>query len=219
MLKIYGCYKSRATRVLWLTEELELAYEHVPVIQAGKLDNPLAADAPINTQSPAFLAINPFGAIPAIEDDGLVLFESLAITLYLAKQYSDGNLGPKDLEEDGLMMQWALFAATEIEVNALKISRIAGDGRIESEAGKSEAAAAARLLKRPLAVLESHFAQNDFAVSDRFTVADINLAEIVRYGQPYEALLATTPKLKAWLERCQSRPAFKAMWAARAAEA
>lgn len=218
MLKIYGCYKSRATRVLWLTEELELAYEHVPVIQAGKLENPLAADAPINTQSPAFLAVNPFGAIPAIEDDGLVLFESLAITLYLAKQYSDGNLGPKDLEEDGQMMQWALFAATEIENNALKISRIAADGRLESEAGQSEAAAAARLLKRPLAVLENYFATHEFTVADRFTVADINLAEVVRYAQPYAPIMEANPKLKAWLERCQSRPAFKAMWAARAAE-
>lgn len=218
MLKIYGCYKSRATRVLWLTEELELAYEHVPVIQAGKLDNPLAADAPINTQSPAFLAVNPFGAIPAIEDDGLVLFESLAITLYLAKQYG-GEMGPKDLEEDALMMQWALFAATEIESNALKISRISADGRLDSEAGMSEAAAAARLLKRPIAVLENHFAKNEFAVSDRFTVADINLAEIVRYAQPYAPLLTANPNLKAWLERCQSRPAFKAMWTARAAEA
>lgn len=218
MLKIYGCYKSRATRVLWLTEELELAYEHVPVVQAGKLDNPLAADAPINTQSPAFLAVNPFGAIPALEDDGLVLFESLAITLYLAKQYG-GEMGPKDLEEDALMMQWALFAATEIESNALKISRIFGDGRLNSEAGQSEAAAAARLLKRPIAVLEQHFAKNAFAVSDRFTVADINLAEIVRYAQPYAPLFAANPNLKAWLERCQSRPAFKAMWAARAAEA
>lgn len=217
MLKIYGCYKSRATRALWLTEELELAYEHVPVIQAGKLDNPLAADAPINTQSPAFLAVNPFGGIPALEDDGLVLFESLAITLYLAKQYG-GEMGPKDLEEDALMMQWALFAATEIETNALKISRIAADGRLDSEAGKSEAAAAARLLKRPIAVLENHFAKNEFAVSDRFTVADINLAEIVRYAQPYAPLLDANPNLKAWLERCQSRPAFKTMWAARAAE-
>lgn len=218
MLKIYGCYKSRATRVLWLTEELELAYEHVPVVQAGKLDNPLASDAPINTQSPEFLAVNPFGAIPALEDDGLVLFESLAITLYLAKQYG-GEMGPKDLEEDALMMQWALFAATEIESNALKISRIFGDGRLESEAGQSEAAAAARLLKRPMAVLEQHFSKNQFAVSERFTVADINLAEIVRYAQPYAPLLAANPNLKAWLERCQSRPAFKAMWAARAAEA
>ncbi|HBF32905.1 glutathione S-transferase family protein [Rhizobium sp.] len=218
MLKIYGCYKSRATRVLWLTEELELAYEHVPVLQAGKLDNPLAADAPINTQSPAFLAVNPFGAIPAIEDDGLVLFESLAITLYLAKQYG-GEMGPKDLEEDAQMMQWALFAATEIEGNALKISRIAADGRLDSEAGQSEAAAAARLLKRPFAVLEKHFAKSQFAVSDRFTVADINLAEIVRYAQPFAPLLDATPNLKAWLERCQDRPAFKAMWAARAAEA
>ncbi|MCM2291838.1 glutathione S-transferase family protein [Allorhizobium sp. BGMRC 0089] len=217
MLKVYGCYKSRATRVLWLAEELELAFEHIPVVQAVKLADPLAADAPINTQSPAFLAINPFGAIPAIEDDGLVLFESLAITLYLAKQYG-GEMGPKDLEEDAQMMQWALFAATEIESNALKISRIAADQRLESEAGKAEAEVAARLLKRPLAVLEAYFSKNDFAVADRFTVADINLAEVVRYAQPYTPLMEAHPRLAAWLTRMQARPAFKAMWEKRAKE-
>ncbi|MGV1824978.1 glutathione S-transferase family protein [Agrobacterium vitis] len=217
MLKVYGCYKSRATRVIWLAEELELAFDHIPVLQAVKVDNPLAPDAPINTQSPAFLAINPFGAIPAIEDDGLVLFESLAITLYLAKQYG-GEIGPKDLEEDALMMQWSLFAATEIEGNALKISRISMDGRLDSEAGQSEAAAAARLLKRPMAVLEKHFSAKEFAVSDRFTVADINLAEIVRYAQPYTPVMDAHPSVSAWLDRCQSRPAFQAMWERRAAE-
>lgn len=217
MLKVYGCYKSRATRVLWLTEELELAFDHVPVLQAVKLDNPLAPDAPMNTHSPEFLAINPFGAIPVIEDDGLVLSESLAITLYLAKQYG-GEMGPKDLEEDALMMQWSLFAATEIEDNALKISRIANDGRLDSEAGQSEAAAAARLLKRPLSVLEKHFASHEYAVGDRFTVADINLAEIIRYAQAYQPLMAVYPSLSAWLTRCQSRPAFQAMWERRSAE-
>ncbi|MGG7517244.1 glutathione S-transferase family protein [Allorhizobium undicola] len=218
MLKVYGCYKSRATRVLWLTEELELAFDHIPVLQANKLENPTAPDAPINTRSPAFLAVNPFGGIPAIEDDGLVLFESLAITLYLAKQYSDGNLGPKDLEEDGQMMQWALFAATEIEANALKISKIAADGRMDSEAGKAEAEVAARLLQRPFKALEQHLLNRLYMVADRFTVADINTAEILRYAQNYKPLMEAYPAIAAWLERCQSRPAFKAMWEKRAAE-
>ncbi|MDQ0455196.1 glutathione S-transferase family protein [Rhizobium paknamense] len=218
MLKVYGCYKSRATRVLWLTEELELAFDHVPVLQANKLQDPKAEGAPINTQSPEFLAVAPFGGIPVIEDDGLVLFESLAITLYLAKQYSNGNLGPQDLEEDGQMMQWALFAATEIEANALKISKITADGRLDSDAGKAEAEVAARLLKRPFAALEKHLLNRLYMVGDRFTVADINTAEIVRYAQAYKPLMEAFPAIAAWLERCQSRPAFQAMWEKRAAE-
>jgi len=216
MLKIYGVYKSRATRTLWMAGELGLEFELVPVIQAKKLTAPLSADARLNTLSPAFRAITPMGAIPAIDDDGL-LTESLAINLYLAKKHG-GPLAPKDLIEDALMMQWSLFAATEIEATALKISTAAAEGRLDSEAGQAEMQVAARLLKRPLGVLEARFGSHDHLVGDRFTAADLNVAEVVRYAQPHTALMQEHPKLSAWLARCQARPAFKAMWQARLEE-
>jgi glutathione S-transferase len=215
MLTIYGAYRSRATRNLWLAGELDLPFTHVPVLQAKRLDDPLAPDAPINTLSPAFLAINPMGAIPSMDDDGVILHESLAINLYLAKKYG-GALGPQDLIEDAAMMQWALFAVTEIEANALKIS-YASTGEPTEEA-KETIEAAARSLKRPFDVLEQHLAGQDFMIGNRFTVADINTAEIVRYAQPHAPLINERPALKAWLERVQARPAFKAMWEKRLAE-
>jgi glutathione S-transferase len=55
-------------------------------------------------------------------------------------------------------------------------------------------------------------------VGGRFTVADINTAECLRYAQGHPTLLAEFPAVKAWLERCQARPAFQTMWAARMAE-
>ena len=70
-LKIYGVLRSRASRTVWLAKEVGLAFEHVPVIQADRLTDPAAADAPLNTSSPAFRAINPNGLIPTIDDDGL----------------------------------------------------------------------------------------------------------------------------------------------------
>ena len=62
--------------------------------------------------------------------------------------------------------------------------------------------------------------QNKRAVQqlDRFTVADLNLAECLRYAQGHPTLLGEFPAVKAWLEKCQSREAFKKMWAARTAE-
>ncbi|WP_165214614.1 glutathione S-transferase family protein [Affinirhizobium pseudoryzae] len=215
MLTIYGAYRSRATRNLWLAGELDLPFTHVPVLQAKRLDDPLAPDAPINTLSPAFLAINPMGAIPSMDDDGVILHESLAINLYLARKYG-GTLGPQDLIEDAAMMQWALFAVTEIEANALKIS-YASAGEPTEEA-KETIEAAARSLKRPFDVLEHYLAGQDFMIGNRFTVADINTAEIVRYAQPHAPLIDERPALKAWLERVQARPAFKAMWEKRLAE-
>ncbi|MCO5730974.1 glutathione S-transferase family protein [Rhizobium sp. SSA_523] len=215
MLTIYGAYRSRATRNLWLAGELDLPFTHVPVLQARRLDDPLAPDAPINTLSPAFLAINPMGTIPSIDDDGVILHESLAINLYLAKKYG-GLLGPQDLEEDAAMLQWTLFAATEIEATALKISMAALGP--ETEETKATIAVSARSLKRPFDVLETQLTGKTYLVGDRFTVADINLAEIVRYAQAEAELFSSRKALKAWLDRLQTRPAFKAMWEKRLAE-
>lgn len=73
-LKIYGILMSRAFRVLWMANELELDYENVPIHFADS-----------SSKTPEYLAINPNGKIPAIEDGGLKLWESMAINLYLAK--------------------------------------------------------------------------------------------------------------------------------------
>jgi glutathione S-transferase len=215
MLTIYGAYRSRATRILWLVGELGLPYTHVPVLQAKRVDDPLGADAPINTLSPAFLAINPMGTIPSIDDDGVIVHESLAINLYLAKKHG-GDLAPRDLVEEAAMLQWSLFAATEIEVQALKISFASMGEQTDETKGIIEVAA--RSLKRPFDVLEKHLAGKTYVIGERFTVADINLAEIVRYAQAHAPLFAERPALKAWLERVQARPAFKAMREKRLAE-
>ncbi|NTJ41580.1 glutathione S-transferase family protein [Agrobacterium larrymoorei] len=218
MLKIYGVYRSRATRTLWLAGELGLDFEHIPVIQARRLADPLAVDAPLNTLTPSYLAVNSMGTIPCIDDDGMVLYESMAINLYLARKHGT-SLAPADPAEDAHMMQWSFFAATEIESYALKISSTAAEGLAESETGKAVMDVAARMLRRPFRVLEQHLSDKDYLVGDRFTVADINAAEVVRYAQAHAPLFEAHPSVKAWLERCQARPAFKAMWEARAAEA
>ncbi|MFN7092940.1 MAG: glutathione S-transferase family protein [Allorhizobium sp.] len=218
MLKIYGVYKSRATRILWLVEELGMPFELIPVNQAYKLKDPTAADARLNTRSPEFLAVNPMGSIPTIEDDGLVLNESLAQTLYVAKKQG-GTIAPRDLHEEAQMLQWSLFAATSIETEALKISMANVSGKLSTPEGQAEAAEVAKMLARPLGVLEKHFTQHDYAVGGRFTVADINLAEVVRYAQTYQPLFDAHPKTAEWLARVQGRPGFKAMWEKRLAEA
>ncbi|WP_105418900.1 glutathione S-transferase family protein [Neorhizobium sp. T25_27] len=217
MLKIYGVYRSRATRPLWLIEELGIPFELIPIIQGYRLPEPMAPGAPVNTLSPEFLSINPMGSIPSMDDDGFVLHESLAITLYLARKYG-GELGPKDIAEEGQMVQWSLFGATSVETPALKISATIAGGRAETEEGKADIEVAARTLKRPFDVLEKHLSQNSHMVGGRFTVADINVGEVVRYAQGYAPLFDSRPALKAWIEAAQARPGFKAMWDKRTAE-
>ncbi|MCX8998539.1 glutathione S-transferase family protein [Rhizobiaceae bacterium BDR2-2] len=218
MLTIYGAYRSRATRTYWLAYELGLDFKSVPVLQARRLDNPLAADAPVNTLSPDFLKVNPMGQIPAIDDDGFVVFESLAINLHLAKKHG-GPLAPATLEEDTLATMWSFFAVTSIETEALRISSAAASGTLDTDDGKAVIAAASRLLERPFKVLDAHLGKAGFIAADRFTVADINVAEIVRYAQPATALFDAFPNITAWLDAAQARPAFRKMWEVRAAEA
>jgi glutathione S-transferase len=217
MLTIYGVYRSRATRTIWLAEELGIPFKTVPVVQANRLKDPLAADAPLNTRSPSFLKINPNGHVPSIDDDGLILHESLALNLYLAKKHA-GPLAPQNVSEDGQITMWSIWAITEVEGLALQVMR----NRVAlppADRDEKAAAAAVAALKKPFAVLDQALtAGSGYIVGGRFTVADINVSECVRYASGAPELFEAAPKVKAWLAACQSRPAFKKMWATRDAE-
>ncbi len=213
MTTLYGVTRSRGSRNIWLAAELGITLTQVPVIQGYRLPDPAAPDAPLNTTSPAFLAISPAGAIPVLEDDGFVLAESLAINLYLARKHG-GPLAPADAQEDALMQQWALYGMTSVETQTLPILYAFAEGRGDS----AEVAAHAAALVRPLRLLDAHLAAQGHMVGGRFTVADINMAEILRYAQPHPTLIAGYRALADWLAACQTRPAFQVMWDARNAE-
>jgi len=198
MLTIYGVHRSRATRNIWLAKELGIPFKQVPVTQPYR-----AHAAPLHTRNEEFLKINPNGHVPAIDDDGLVLFESLAINLYLAKKHG-GPLAPANIAEDGQMTMWSIWAITEVEGRALDVMR--------DPKGATEALEA---LKAPFAVLNNALAATGYLVGGRFTVADINVAECVRYASGAPQLFEAAPNVKKWLAACQARPAFREMWTAR----
>lgn len=213
MIKIYGCYRSRATRNIWLLDELGVPFEIVPVIQSYRLPDPQAPGAPLNTRSPSFLKINPNGHIPSIDDDGFVLHESLAINLYLAKKHG-GPLAAANVAEDGQMAMWTAWSLTEMEPHSIQIlyHRVA---RPVAERDAKVADAAIAALRGPMSVLDQAVAGTGYLVGGRFTVADINVAECVRYAQAAPELFEANPNAKKWLASCQARPAFKAMMAKR----
>src|SRR5262245_3748557 len=159
MITIYGIHRSRASRNIWLAHELGIPFKLVPVVQHYRLKEPIASDV-VHTRSPSFLKVNPNGHIPTLVDDGLVLHESLAINLYLAKKHG-GPLAPANVAEDGLMGMWSLWAVTEVESHALTIAQ------------HGPSAAAIDALRGPFAVLDEAVA-GGYLVGDRFTVADIN---------------------------------------------
>lgn len=215
MLTIYGVYRSRASRNIWLAHELGLPFELVPVMQRYRLPDP-PPEGVLHTRSPEFLKVNPNGHIPAIDDDGLVLHESLAINLYLARKHGTA-LAPANVGEDGQMSMWSLWAAIEVEGHALNVlyHRVSNAGR---PMDPKIADAAAEALREPFAVLDAALAKDGHLVGSRFTVADINVAEVVRYAQAAPELFANAPHVKSWLAACQARPAFRKMWATRDSE-
>ena len=215
-MKLYGVLRSRASRNAWLLKELGVPYERVPVIQVGRVAEPSAYGAPLNTSSAPFLAINPNGQIPALEDDGVVLTESLAINLYLARKRG-GPLAPRDVTEDGLATQWSFWAATAVEPHAINIVYFGPKGSKGHD--RAIHAAAVLGLRAPFAVLDRALAEGGgFLVGRRFTVADLNVAEVVRYAMGAPDLFEAAPNVRAWLAACHARPAFKAMMEARETE-
>jgi len=192
-LRIYGVARTRAFRALWMAQELGLDYEHIP-IEIGEA----------GARKPEFLAINPNGRLPAIDDDGFVLTESLAITLYLAKKYSSGKLYPATLQAEARVWQWSLWAVQEVDraVNIWSLHAVRLPPE-ERDAGKREQAL--KLLAAPFKVLDGALAKQLYLLGDDFTVADLNVAAVI--SRAIDMDLAAVPRLKAWLERCLARPA------------
>lgn len=189
-LQIYGNAKSRAGRVVWCARELGIPFEHID----------LGWD---QLKSPEFLAINPNGKFPGCVDGELKLFESLAINLYLAKKYGTGELYPVNVEDEARTFQWTLWAATEVEPNALP-SLLVALGFSQDAVG---AAAAAERLKAPLKVLDDSLNGRDWLVGNRFSVADLNVASVVAMARYGRIDISYAPNVVAWLDRCLARPA------------
>ncbi len=217
MLTIHGVTRSRASRLVWLCHEIGIEFRQIPVIQAYRLPYPEAADAPLNTRSPEFLALSPAGTIPVLQDGELVMSDSFAGSIYLARKYGL-PLGPTDLAEEGEILQWCFYAASSIEAEALTILFLHKAGQEQSGEDQALVASAAERLIRPMRVLEGRLGTHEWLVGGRFTVADLIMAEVLRYAQGYGELFEQFPAVSAWLANCQARPAFQKMWSARLAE-
>jgi glutathione S-transferase len=193
-LKIYGVPLSRAYRALWMANELGLDYENVPIHFADG-----------TAKTPEYLAVNPNGRIPAIDDDGFKLWESMAINLYLAKKH-ESVLLPKTMEGEAQAIQWSFWVMTEVEKPALAalLHRFfLPEGQRDSKlADEGE-----QQLQKPLAVLDQRLATADYLLGPIFTVADLNVASVLSWARMADVDLSTFPHVDEWLAGCLKRPA------------
>ncbi len=194
MIKLYGVPLSRAMRSLWALEEVGVPYENVKTHFLT------------DTRTPDFLRINPNGHIPALVDGDVILFESLAINLYLARKYGK-ELWPETVADEGRAYQWSVWAMTELEepiITALMHRSFLPAAQREP----AKAEDAARRFAKPLAVLDGALVGRRWLAGDAFTIADLNVASVLAIA-PMAALdLAPAPQAAAWLARCTARPAL-----------
>jgi glutathione S-transferase len=192
MLRIYGAAKSRALRVLWMTGELGIAYEHKNWLPRSP-----------ETRTPEFYALNPNGRVPVIDDDGFVLFESMAINLYLAKKHKS-PLYPADPKQEALAWQWSVWEIDRLDRQLVNYARHTKD-LPEAERKPAVAKAAWEEIVPAFGVLETALNKSEWLAGSAFSVADLNVAAAL-----YRALtmdLGKWPHVKAWLNRCWDRPA------------
>ncbi len=193
-LKVYGDARTRTVRTLWMMGELDIPYEHIPVSTHDG-----------SNLKPDYLAVNSGGRVPAIDDGGFVLSESMAINLYLARKYG-GALYPTSLQGEALAWQWSFWAVTEIDKTIIDWA-LHSSVLPEAERDPKRARAARLELERPLEVLEGALKKKPWLVEERFTVADLNAASVM-----YRALwmdLDDKPAARDWLHRCWDRPAAR----------
>ena len=198
MLKIWGRANSlNVMKVLWTADEVGRPYERVDI--GGAFGG---------NDQPAYLAMNPNGRVPTIEDDGLVLWESNAIVRYLAGRYGAGGLWPHDAKVRADADRWMDWQQTTIAPPMVTLFwgyvRTAPDKRDPAalEAARKQAASIWPALERTLE-------KRPYVAGDQLTMGDIPVGCMVHrwFALPIER--PDFPALAAWYARLKQRPGYR----------
>ena len=191
---LYGISSSRAFRSIWAAEEVGLDYEHVATSFRG------------DAQADEYLAVNPNGRIPALVDGDLNLCESMAINMYLAKQYG-AHLLPDDLAGEAKVLQWSVWGISEIEPLQMQIV-VQKFFVPEDKRDDGVVARATKGMALPLNVLNATLADSSYLLGEEFSLADLNLAGVMELLNMIEFDLAAWPHVQRWLAACYGRDSY-----------
>jgi glutathione S-transferase len=187
-------------KIRLLLSFLGLAYESVEI--------DLMAD---EQHHAAFLAINPRGEVPVLEDEGTVLRDSLAILVYVAMKYDEGVWLPRDPQGMGEVMEWLAFAASWIQygvftARALVAFGIPGNGLPADYPGDLEEARRRGILS--LRILEQHLSGREWLCGRSPTIADIACFPYIALAPMGEISLAPYPAIQRWIARFKTLPGY-----------
>jgi glutathione S-transferase len=198
MLKLYHSKQSRSMRVVWLCEEIGLPYE---------LEH-LAMFTP-EMKTPDYLAIHPLGKVPAIDDEGFVLWETAAIFEYLVSRYSDGTLLPaRETREGAQAVQWMTYGENPLTVIMGEIAAHGGpipdEMRIPALVDRGRAIAPALVN-----VVERALDGRTYILGEEFSADDIMLGFGVNIARHLGFVGEDTPRSLDYCERLMARPAYQ----------
>jgi glutathione S-transferase len=156
-------------------------------------------------KTPEFLALNRFGQVPVIDDNGTVLADSNGILVYLAGKYGNGQWLPSDPVEQAKVQRWLSVAAGQISSGpaTARLITVFGAGYDAADAIKRSHAL--------LQVMEDELANSAFLAGDKPTVADVAAYTYVAHAPEGNVSLEDYPNVRAWLERVEALPKFVGM--------
>jgi glutathione S-transferase len=182
----------RDLRARWALEEAGLPYK-TRLLEQGDQDKP------------EYRALQPFGQVPVLEEDGLVLFESGAIVLHIGER-SEALL-PKESGPRARAVQWLIAALNSIEPYAMNVALI-DLFYANEEWAKLRRPGAVAFVQRRLSALSVSLGDKPYLDGARFTAGDLMMATVLRILARTD-LISRDERLGAYLERCTSRPAFR----------
>lgn len=197
MITIWGRDNStNVKKVLWCAAELALPYHHIPA--GGQFGRNHDAD---------FLAMNPNGLIPCLQDGERVLWESNTIVRYLAAQYGENSLYIADAGARASAekwMDWAMMLAPSFSVALINLVRTKPENRDVASVEK-----AIMECERLLGIVDSALANQPWLSGDQFGIGDIPLGCII-YGWLNMAIERQPhPNLERWYRQLSERPAYQ----------
>ncbi len=199
MLKIWGRRSSfNVQKALWLVGELELEHRHIPAGGShGGLDDP------------AFLAMNPHGRVPVIDDDGTVVWESHAVLRYLAARYGEGRFWPADPAARSQVDRWIDWAQTTLQPDFL-LGVFWGFYRTpEGERNLPAVQRSLELCAAHFRLLDRWLADRPFMLGDDLTLADIPAGTSLYRYYELDIERPDAPNVEAWYRRLRERPPFR----------
>ncbi|HEX4492151.1 MAG TPA: glutathione S-transferase family protein [Acidimicrobiia bacterium] len=198
-LTFYTSPMSTATITDVCMAELDIPHERVVVdIKGG------------GSKKPEFLAINPNGKVPAIVHDGVAIWESAAITIYLGETFGTAKkLWPEPGPKRGEAMKWVVWSNVTLGDAVYRIGRNTGTWVPADQQNAKVAEVAAKEVHELLGMLDTSLATKQFICGSDFTLADAHINSFLDWLRYQKMDFSAFKNLNAWGERCAARPGYK----------